>query len=189
MKIFRPIAIALSVFIIGCSTDNSLDIEEYWTQSNAYAEVYFSGDVSEVKRSLWQQIRLYETVLAMNTDDWFVPSGGSYGIALCYTRLALIKRAQYQAESSDALFTFALRHWNEWLDMDEPESGREWIMTEEIAQFHIDSLDYEHHVRWREILDSPPVIYYPKFRLTKDGRLEPADAGNGGNALEEEQSP
>jgi len=168
----RFILLFACAILAGCGT-KELEEETYWSRSYDLSALYLTGDVFRAKEALWHQIRLDEAMMWSGQSEKLAPPGVTYNLALSYTRLALINEAQGRLESSEALFTFALRYWNETID----RIDGLWVADRDLAQFHVDSLDNAVDVRWRRDLDFPPTLYFPRFQVGKNGTLEPIDDG------------
>ena len=161
------ISILILAMLCGCSK-GPLTAEDFHAKAMELEKSYYESPVAEAKETLWMIIRTDERALHEDRTGRLKPGMDVYGLAISYTRLAMIAEAEDQKETSDAFFSIALRYWSEVADLTRDKRMK---INRRMAVWAIDSLEHEYVPRWRRDLNHPPKLYYPKFQANAEGDI------------------
>jgi len=164
----RFVALILAFALLSGCSKAPAPAEDFYTIATQFEKSYYGSPVAEAKVALWMLIRTDERALCEEKTGRLKPGVDVYGLAMSYTRLAMIAEAEDQKETADAFFSVALRYWSEVADL---AKDKRMKVTRRMAVWMIDSIEHEHMPRWRKDLNRPPSLYHPKFQANAEGEI------------------
>ena len=154
-------------------SNNEISVEMFEARAENYSKKMLRGSPHEAKKASWDFLTLLEEV----SDDVYenLPNrrvGRYEEMAVIYASIAEINRAEGKKEVSDALYEEALVFWSRSIDQDGTWGEQKVVVNRQFAQWLVDTFDYDSDVVWRNVLDHPPTLYFPKYELNENGVLE-----------------
>ena len=164
----KVVALVLALSLLSGCSKTPAPAEDFHAVATQFEKSYYESSVAEAKVALWMLIRTDERALREEKSERLKPGMDVYGLAMAYTRLAMIAEAEDQKEAADAFFFVALRYWSEVADL---AKDRRMKINRRMAVWTIDSIEHEHVPRWRNELSRLPSLYHPKFQVNEEGEI------------------